>query len=86
VKARNLAANPACVASTERGHEAVVVEGRAEALAAGPELAPVYEAYKAKYDWPMDAEPFYRLQPTVAFGFIEHADQFTATATRWRFS
>ena len=29
--------------------------------------------------------PFYGVRPRVAFGFIEHADQFGKTATRWRF-
>jgi hypothetical protein len=29
--------------------------------------------------------PFYGVRPRVAFGFIEHADQFSSTATRWRF-
>ncbi|MEX0782956.1 MAG: pyridoxamine 5'-phosphate oxidase family protein [Dehalococcoidia bacterium] len=85
VKARNLAANPCCAISTEHGDEAVIVEGTVERVVSGPPLDEVYEAYRAKYDWPMDGEPFYVLRPTVAFGFIEHADQFSSTATRWTF-
>ena len=27
----------------------------------------------------------YLVHPTVAFGFIEHADQFGRTVTRWEF-
>lgn len=85
VKARNLAADSRCSISTERGDEAVIVEGRVERVSGGDGLEAVYEAYRAKYDWPMDGELFYVLRPTVAFGFIEHADQFSSTATRWLF-
>jgi hypothetical protein len=63
----------------------VVVEGRVERIADTKALAGVYDVYRAKYDWPMDGEPFYVLRPHVAFGFIEHADQFSSTATRWAF-
>jgi general stress protein 26 len=86
VKARNLAADPRCSISTERGDEAVVVEGRVERVTDTKALASVYEAYGAKYyGWGMEGEAFYVLRPRVAFGFIEHADQFAATATRWDF-
>ena len=84
VKARNLAADPRCSISTERGDEAVIVEGRVERV--GPaRLEAVYAAYRAKYEWPVDGETLYVVRPEVAFGFVEHADQFAATATRWRF-
>lgn len=85
VKARNLAENPACSAGTERADEAVIVEGHVSVITDATQLAAVYAAYRSKYDWPMDGEPFYRLRPDVVFGFIEHADQFASTATRWRF-
>lgn len=85
VKARNLDANPRCSASTERGDEAVVVEGTVDRVDSHDRLAGVLRAYKAKYDWSMEGEAFYCLHPHVAFGFIEHADQFSSTATRWAF-
>jgi PPOX class probable F420-dependent enzyme len=85
VKARNLAADPRCSISTERGDEAVVVEGRVDRISDAKALAGVYEAYRAKYEWGMDGEPFYVLRPRTAFGFMEHPDQFASTATRWTF-
>jgi hypothetical protein len=85
VKARNLAADPRCSISTERGDEAVVVEGSVERVSDERTLEGVYEAYRGKYGWGMEGEAFYVLRPLVAFGFIEHADQFGATATRWDF-
>lgn len=86
VKARNLAANPRCSISTEHGNEAVIVEGNVTLVAERDALASVYETYASKYEWPMDGEPFYVLRPSVVFGFIEHADQFSSTATRWAFT
>jgi general stress protein 26 len=86
VKARNLLASPACTATTENGAEAVIVEGRAVLVSDRKVLAPVWAAYKAKYDWPMDGEDMFALKPTAAFAFIETADRFSTTATRWLFS
>lgn len=85
VKARNLAANPLCSISTERADEAVIAEGAVALVTDPAALSTVYAAYRAKYEWPMDGEPFYVLRPTIVFGFIEHADQFSSTATRWTF-
>jgi PPOX class probable F420-dependent enzyme len=53
-KARNLAANPACVLTTGRSDLApgaldVVLEGRAEQVTDDAELEPIAEAYAAKY-------------------------------------
>lgn len=86
VKARNLRANPACAASTESGGEAVIAEGRVELVSDVEKLGPVYAAYRAKYEWPMQGEPFLRLVPAVVFGLIEHADQFSSSATKWTFT
>src|SRR5438093_9074901 len=86
VKARNLAANPACVITTENGAEAVVLEGMAETVEDEALLKPVWEAYKAKYDWDLNGESMIRVVPAAVFAFIESADQFAQTATRWRFS
>jgi hypothetical protein len=86
-KARNLAADPRCVVTTERADEAVIVEGAAEAFGGAAEIADFLAAYNAKYRWDMDASeaPFLRVRPRLAFGFIEHPGRFAATATRWRF-
>jgi pyridoxamine 5'-phosphate oxidase-like protein len=84
-KARNLAANPTCVVSTERADEAVVVEGACAAVNDPAQLRPFYAAYNAKYQWDMEAmgEPIYAVRPQVVFGFTE-AD-LRGSATRWVF-
>jgi pyridoxamine 5'-phosphate oxidase-like protein len=90
-KARNLAANPACVVCTEDVHEAVILEGRAELadLALRRRFLPIYER---KYDFDMSSmagdilalkEPVFIVRPRVAFGMVEKA--FGERATRWRF-
>jgi hypothetical protein len=86
-KARNLAADPRCVITTERADEAVIVEGVCETLADDGRVERFLAEYNAKYRWNMDTSwgPFYGVRPQVAFGFIEHSDQFGSTATRWRF-
>lgn len=85
LKARNLLANPVCTATTESGAEAVIVEGRATVISDPVVLKPVWNAYRAKYNWPMDGEDMFALAPATVFGFIETADQFATAATRWRF-
>lgn len=86
-KARNLAADPHCVATTEYAGEAVIVEGVAEVVSDTAELARFKAAYDPKYDWDMDVTggPIYAVRPTLAFGFIESAAEFQTAATRWRF-
>jgi Pyridoxamine 5'-phosphate oxidase len=85
VKARNLAANPNCVVAPDRGDEAVIVEGRAEWVAASDSLEPLWAAYKMKYKWNVKGMGFFVVRPQTAFGFIEKGEQFTQTATRWSF-
>ncbi|HUI28060.1 MAG TPA: pyridoxamine 5'-phosphate oxidase family protein [Candidatus Kryptonia bacterium] len=84
-KARNLAANPNCVVSTERADEAVILEGVAKLVTERAQLQPFYDAYQAKYRWDMEAmgEPIYVVRPVRAFGFTEA--ELTGTATRWTF-
>jgi general stress protein 26 len=84
-KARNLARNPHCVICSENAAEAVIVEGIVE-IVNPQELKPVFAAYKKKYKYDISgmSEPFYRVQPSVAFGLVEK--KFTGTATRWMFS
>ena len=84
-KAKNLAANPHCVICSENAAEAIIVQGVVES--APPEsMAPIFAAYKKKYKLDVSdmGEPFYHVQPTVAFGLYEK--KFAETATRWIFS
>jgi hypothetical protein len=85
-KARNLSANASCVVTTERADQAVIVEGEARAVEPSTDFAAFRRDYKQKYNWDMDAtEGIHAVAPRVAFGFIEAASDFPATATRWRF-
>jgi len=86
-KARNLARTPHCVMSTERADEAVIVEGVAEPVRSAERLARLRGVYETKYGsgYPPDSG-VYAVRPVVVFGFIERADAFAATATRWRFA
>lgn len=84
-KARNLAANPECVVTTEGAVEAVILEGRAHEEHDAELLARWRKAYKAKYDWDMNyTEGIFTVVPRRAFGFNETAN-FEGTATRWIF-
>jgi hypothetical protein len=84
-KARNLAANPACVVCPEGGEEAVIVEGTAHVLTDAPALERFVRAYKVKYGWDVSemGEPVFVVRPRVVFGLIEKT--FTKSATRWQF-
>lgn len=85
-KAHNLRRDPRCTVTTERADEAVILEGTAE-IESNREVLDVFVAqYKAKYDWAMEPDGIWRVTPLRAFGFIEHGDQFTTTATRWMFA
>jgi hypothetical protein len=87
-KAQNLAANPSCVVCAESADEAIIVEGVVEPVDDPSLYARFADAYKAKYDWPVEQEtaPAYVVRPRTAFAFIENADDFAGSATRWRFS
>jgi pyridoxamine 5'-phosphate oxidase-like protein len=86
-KARNLAANPQCVVSSEDAAEAVILEGVAQEVTDPARLQPFFKAYKLKYNFDMDTSlgPTFVVRPQVVFGFIEHDSDFTKTATRWIF-
>ena len=88
VKVRALEADPRCVISTESAEEAVIVEGEASRGADRDAMREAIRVYNEKYSWDFDVEKevFYLVRPSKAFGFIEHADQFGKTATRWTFS
>ena len=86
-KAQNLAANPSCVVCAKCAEEAIIVEGVVEQVDDPSVYARFADAYKAKYDWPVEqaTAPACAVRPQVAFAFIENADDFAGTATRWRF-
>jgi hypothetical protein len=85
-KARNLAARAECSVGTERGANAVIVEGVATRFAAGEAHSVIGQLYAAKYGggYPQDS-PLFCVAPRVAFGFSEAGDEFAETATRWAF-
>lgn len=85
-KAANLAANPRCSIATEAAAEPVILEGVTRLVPHGDEWDAVRAAYATKYGegFP-EGSPLYALAPEVAFGFIEDASRFAATATRWQF-
>jgi general stress protein 26 len=84
-KAKNLAANPACVISTENGNEPVIVEGAAVRAQDSEYLARAGKAYEAKYGWKLDPAlgPIFVVHPRIAYGLIEL--EMSNTATRWVF-
>lgn len=84
-KAKNLAANSYCVVCPEGFDQAVILEGVAELITDREPLHRLFEVYNAKYHWDSspDLGPVYAVRPTVAFAYIEHALQ--GSATRWRF-
>jgi general stress protein 26 len=84
-KARNLYGNKNISVSTERADETVIVEGIAAVEEDHAVLRPVWDAYKAKYDWGLEGEPMFVVRPKVVFAFIELAEKFATAATRWRF-
>ena len=87
-KAQNLLADPRCVVSTEGADECTIVEGSAERVTDPTAFARFVEVYRAKYEWSLaeSKDPTFVVRPDVVFGFIEAADQFPRTATRWRFA
>jgi general stress protein 26 len=84
-KAMNLAANPACVISTENGNEPVIVEGTAAIASDAVYLERAGAAYETKYKWKLDPSlgPIFVVRPRVAYGMIEL--EMPNTATRWAF-
>lgn len=83
VKARNLRADPRCTVSTEAAEEAVILNGVAAPI--DDASAEAYlRLYEAKYGARPPAGDGWLVTPTTAFGFIERAEDFARTATRWR--
>jgi hypothetical protein len=90
-KAKNIAAGPHCVIGTEKADEAVVLEGVAEEIKDRSTWKQIVEVYNRKYGG--DVGPLlessggcvFRVQPQIAFGQDEHAENFTDAMTRWHF-
>jgi hypothetical protein len=90
-KARNIAADPHCVIGTEKADEAVILEGVAEEIEDRSVWKQIAQVYNRKYGG--DVEPLllssggrvFRVNPQVAFGQDEHAENFTESVTRWHF-
>lgn len=86
VKARNLAANAACVICTDNPAEAVVIEGTASTIGDAARIAQLSPDYKKKYkSFELDPKmgPIFEVRPKVAFGLREKTFRST---TRWIFS
>ncbi len=93
-KARNLAANPLVVVTTESTVECLSIEGRATLLDPDdPRREPWIERLVAKYR-AMGSDlgaPFLRrnlmfeVEPQRAFAVIERDEEFSTRATRWTF-
>lgn len=90
-KARNLAADPRCVVTTEDAADPVIMEGSAELVTEPEALATVLALENAKYDTNYtidlldpDVNSVYRVRPRWAFG-LRH-DDFTGSPTRWTIS
>lgn len=90
-KARNLAADPRCVVTTEDAADPVIMEGSAELVTEPEALATMLALENAKYDTNYtidlldpDVNSVYRVRPRWAFG-LRH-DDFTGSPTRWTIS
>lgn len=90
-KAKNMAVNPHCVIGTEKADEAVILEGSAEVIEDQSAWKEFAQIYNNKYGG--DVLPLlvssggnvYRVNPEVAFGQDEHAENFVDAVTRWKF-
>jgi PPOX class probable F420-dependent enzyme len=86
-KARNLAADPRCVVTTEDATEPVILEGTAQLTDERDEIERVASLMSAKYGGItaefLAAHATIQVLPRWAFG-IAH-DDFTGSPTRWNF-
>lgn len=86
-KARNLAADPRCVVTTEDPNEPVVIEGSADVAQGREAITGVADLMNAKYGGItvefLAAHATIRVRPRWAFA-IAH-DDFTGSPTRWVF-
>jgi hypothetical protein len=87
-KARNIAADPCAVITTDNPREPVVVEGVVEPVVGDKAIARFTTWVNTKYRTELTVDFFsenacFRLEPRWAFG-LDDAD-FTGTPTRWAF-
>jgi PPOX class probable F420-dependent enzyme len=89
-KARNLAADPRCVVTTEDALNPVVVEGAARITREAAEIARFLGLLNAKYGTGIgadfldpDVNATVQVRPRRAFGLLH--DDFTGSPTRWEF-
>ena len=88
-KAKNMEANPRCVIGTDQSDEAVILEGVAHKVTDRAVWKELVQIYNEKYGG--DVGPLlensgsyvFRVEPRVAFGQDEHADDFAQAMTRW---
>lgn len=93
-KARNLAANPQAVITTDDTVECLSVEGRAEAVTGDERREQWIGRYLAKYvplapDLTAEfvrAHLMLEFRPERAFAIIERDEEFSTRATRWVFA
>lgn len=80
---KNLRANPKIAVHLEKGDDVVILEGDIDRVESpgDPLVAPVQEAYRAKYKMP-HPPPFWVLRPRIAF--VWYKDLRTATRFRFR--
>jgi hypothetical protein len=90
-KAKNMAAQPYCIIGTEKADEAVIVEGLATEITDRSEWKSMGEVYDQKYGGKLlpllesSGGSVFRIEPKVAFGQDEGAEDFVQAATRWTF-
>lgn len=84
-KGRNIIHNPEIVVHLESGDDTVILEGRVELSSDPALLAPVNQAYQAKYGMGGDSPDaaYYVLRPRKALAWHEH--DYPTSATRWDF-
>ena len=90
-KAKNIAAQPHSVIGTEKADEAVILEGIAVEIADRAEWKRMADIYDQKYGGKLlpliesSGGSVFRVEPEVAFGQDEHAENYVEAATRWTF-
>jgi hypothetical protein len=90
-KAKNISADPQCVIATEKADEAVILEGTAQEIKDRAQWKQIAEIYDRKYGGELlpllesSGGCIFRVEPRIAFGQDEHAENFVESATRWNF-
>jgi hypothetical protein len=90
-KAKNLTSQAHCVIGTEKADSAVIVEGVAADIVDRGVWKEMAAAYDHKYGGELlpllesSGGSVFRVEPKVAFGQDEHAENFVEAATRWSF-